>query len=1482
MTTFYFSPRGRKLRQFFSTLILLSGFSGLAQAPTVDSFSPTVITARTPVTINGNNFSNATAVSFGGTSAASFTIISNTKIIAIPGLGASGTVRVANSFGTGIGGNATYITAAPTPATAGIDKIITDFNVIWSSTEASSDPAKQPDSRHNLLGFSNNGTLYTTGVSDLTIVLNLNLFFDAGDYRALPIGSISGNTTGSQNFLAFGTKVDGNATAANYLSPEISTLKVKDVLTDGVKGLDLGTGVTNISNSMLLEYYVSNISNAAINDSKPDILISQIANPSNIADIYVFTDSNGNVIGNPVQANLSLINAVGTSKLDLFTLPSNTAYADATPMANGSTGTRDIRMMALKLSDFGITTANAASITKLKMLPGGDSDPAFIAYNAAAFQIPIPVIVSQPVSVAVCPNQVLFGGATFSVTATGTGLSYQWQKNGVNISGATSSVYNISAVTEAHAGAYTVVVSNAFGSVTSAPAYLNTTVVLQPVAATVCINSPVMLGTFAGGLNMNYRWYSNTANNTTTGTAISGATAANYQPPTNTAGVMYYYAVVKANNLNCLSTTTKAVAVTVNPLSVGGTAAVSRTICSGTATTLSLSGQTGSIQWQQSTNGTSGWANVTNGSGSATANYTTSALTTPTYFRAAVTSGECATAFSNVIAIGITPASNAGTVTANHFICTNTTATLSTTGFTGDLQWQQSADGITIWSNAVGGSGATTATFTTPALTAARFYRVAATNSSCAIAYSTVISVGITTLPNAGTASGNQTICFNNTATIHTTGTVGTIQWQQSVDGINGWANVTNGSGSATANYTTPALTATTYYRAVVENGNCTDAISATTTVNVNHNNTWTGNVNSDWSLAANWSCLQVPTVVIDVNIPTVVSGNYPDVTTATVWCRNLSIDSGASLKVSGSAAFEIAGTVSSNGVFDVKNGSVRFIGASPQQIPANVFASNSIQNLTINNPAGVSMQGANNLTGILDVKSGNFQTGNYLTLKSNAQNTAIIAPVTGSVTGTMTIERFIPARRAFRFLSSPTDGGTIRSNWQENGTLPDPVGLGTDITGIGGATNGFDVSGSNNPSLYTYLNHNTTGGTSWIAATTTTTNMVAGMPYRMMVRGDRTVNQSSNSAPSSDTTLRTGGTIRTGEVTVTDLNPVAGGFSFIGNPYQAPVDMGLLLNDASLLDTNFYYVWDAKSNTQGSYVTVNLTDGDNSVFGSQADRFLQPGQACFVKTTTAGQPSLVFKENYKHLSTVNVPIFKTSEETRASLRVTLYETAALALNAMPADGFVVKFDTAYSNEVNAFDASKPSNQDEHMGTMNSGKVLSYESRNLPTGTDVVPISLIRYRNTNYTFKILINNITSARPYLKDKYTGTKTALSEGENSYAFSVNQAVAASIETNRFDVVFEENVMLNIKSSDILKSAQIYPNPVTENQFFIKLPATTQVNAVKIINVLGQEVYGVKPVLKDGLTEIKPNTILKSGIYMVSIDCGKNIIKQKVIVK
>jgi hypothetical protein len=82
----------------------------------------------------------------------------------------------------------------------------------------------------------------------------------------------------------------------------------------------------------------------------------------------------------------------------------------------------------------------------------------------------MPAISSQPRNVSVAPGQP----ASFSVTATGSApLSYQWQRNGANISGATNSTYTLPSATTGDNGArFRVIVSNQAGSVTSNEAVL--------------------------------------------------------------------------------------------------------------------------------------------------------------------------------------------------------------------------------------------------------------------------------------------------------------------------------------------------------------------------------------------------------------------------------------------------------------------------------------------------------------------------------------------------------------------------------------------------------------------------------------------------------------------------------------------------------------------------------------------------------------------------------------------------------------------------------------------------------------------------------------------------------------------------------------------------------------------------------------------------------------------------------------------------
>ena len=80
-----------------------------------------------------------------------------------------------------------------------------------------------------------------------------------------------------------------------------------------------------------------------------------------------------------------------------------------------------------------------------------------------------PLISTQPQS----QSAPLGGSTTLSVTATGAGLTYQWNFNGKAIVGASTSSYTITNLQSSNTGSYTVTISNSFGSVTSSPAVIS-------------------------------------------------------------------------------------------------------------------------------------------------------------------------------------------------------------------------------------------------------------------------------------------------------------------------------------------------------------------------------------------------------------------------------------------------------------------------------------------------------------------------------------------------------------------------------------------------------------------------------------------------------------------------------------------------------------------------------------------------------------------------------------------------------------------------------------------------------------------------------------------------------------------------------------------------------------------------------------------------------------------------------------------------
>jgi hypothetical protein len=132
-----------------------------------------------------------------------------------------------------------------------------------------------------------------------------------------------------------------------------------------------------------------------------------------------------------------------------------------------------------------------------------------------------PSIVVQPVSRAVAPNSRV----VFSATVCGTRpVSYQWKRNGADLTDATNAALVIASAQAGDVGTYTVRVSNGAGNTLSDPATLilmsPPVITTQPQAQNVAGGTPATFSVAASGSGpLTYQWRRN-------GLPIAGATDA--------------------------------------------------------------------------------------------------------------------------------------------------------------------------------------------------------------------------------------------------------------------------------------------------------------------------------------------------------------------------------------------------------------------------------------------------------------------------------------------------------------------------------------------------------------------------------------------------------------------------------------------------------------------------------------------------------------------------------------------------------------------------------------------------------------------------------------------------------------------------------------------------------------------------------------------------------------------------------------------
>jgi len=413
-------------------------------------------------------------------------------------------------------------------------------------------------------------------------------------------------------------------------------------------------------------------------------------------------------------------------------------------------------------------------------------------------------IATQPQSSAITAGQ----SAPLSVTASGTApLSYQWYANGAAIN-ATSASFSVS---PSSTTTYSVMVTNACGSVTSNPAIVTVTascvapsIDSPPQSSTITQGQSASLSVSAKGSSpLAIQWF------TAAGAAAGSGATISVTPAATTS----YFAHVSNS---CGAVDSAMATVTVNPPACNAPAVTSQpastTITSGQSATLSIAASgTAPLSYQWFTS-----AGVPAGSTSPTLTVSPTS-TTSYYVRVA---NACGTVQSATVTVTVTAACTApiiasqpqsATIAAGQSKTLAVTATGSAT-----LSYQWSANGTAI-------PGATAASLTvTPAATTS--YAVTVSND-CGSVTSAVAVISVCTVPSISTQPQNKTINAGESTTL-TVGAAGTapLSYQWYANGV--------AIAGATSHTVSVSPATTTSYTVTITNA-CGSVTSAVRTVTV-------------------------------------------------------------------------------------------------------------------------------------------------------------------------------------------------------------------------------------------------------------------------------------------------------------------------------------------------------------------------------------------------------------------------------------------------------------------------------------------------------------------------------------------------------------------------------------------------------------------------------------------------------------------------
>lgn len=690
------------------------------------------------------------------------------------------------------------------------------------------------------------------------------------------------------------------------------------------------------------------------------------------------------------------------------------------------------------------------------------------------------------------------------------------------------------------------------------------------------------------------------------------------------------------------------------------------------------------------------------------------------------------------------------------------------------------------------------------------------------------------------------TICAGNNAsfTIAAAGYSLTYRWQE--DGVNLTdGGIYSGTTTSTLTLTNPGLAKNgKLYRCVVSTTcGASPVNSATALLTVSTGISWTGTVSSDWNATGNWSCGLIPSSLFSATIPNVA--NKPVISTgATAAVNNLTIDPGSSLTISGNT-LQIGGAITNNGTFTATDGTVELNGTAAQSIGASVFSSNTIKNFTVNNAAGVTLLGSLIVTGIVNVQNGSLASGGNLTLASTASGTALInGSGAGSVTGNVTMQRYLPSGYGYKYFSSPFQAATVNE-------FGDDMDLGDWF-----------------PTFYSF--DETSANSGWIDYTNTAGTLDPLHGYAVQFGSD----------PAAKTVDVTG-VVNNGSLSATFYNhnnTYTLGFNLAGNPYPSPIDWDAASGwTKTNIDNAIYYFKASQTDEYGGRYSawvggVSSDDTVSNIIPSMQGFFIHISDGTYPVTGTLGMNNSVRITDLAHS-------FQKSDDKGSFPLIRL--SATYENDPTATDPLVIYFDEKASARFEGnLDAMKLMNSDYFAPNFYSigidGKKLSIDARPSAGGTDShVKLGLNINLDGYLIFRIndIGTDISCDKVTITDLVTGREQDLLHGSMYRVF-----LAAGEYPDRF--------ILNLSAT-----VTAIPETRTGNNIFsvytshgiirmnLSLDGQDADNILAISSLTGQ-VMVIKKDLQTGYHEFDSG--LKDGFYIVTFSSGNYRVSRKILIK